>query len=82
MPAFTVLNPATEEPVAEVEQTSAEAADAAIARAVAAQAAWRMLAPGERAELLRAFADVIDAHIGELAELETAGSGHPAGQAR
>jgi acyl-CoA reductase-like NAD-dependent aldehyde dehydrogenase len=82
MPAFTVLNPATEEPVAEVEQTSNAAADAAIARAVAVQPAWRKVAPGERAALLRAFADVIDAHIGELAELETAGSGHPAGQAR
>jgi acyl-CoA reductase-like NAD-dependent aldehyde dehydrogenase len=82
MPAFTVLNPATEEPVAEVEQTSVAAADAAIARAVAVQPAWRKVAPGDRAALLRAFAEVIDAHIGELAELETAGSGHPAGQAR
>jgi acyl-CoA reductase-like NAD-dependent aldehyde dehydrogenase len=82
MPAFTVLNPATEEPVAQVEQTSAADADAAIARAVAAQAAWRKVAPGERAALLRAFADVVGAHIAELAELETAGSGHPAGQAR
>ncbi len=77
-----MLNPATEEPVAQVEQTSAAAADEAIARAVAVQPAWRKVAPGERAALLRAFADVIDAHIGELAELETAGSGHPAGQAR
>jgi acyl-CoA reductase-like NAD-dependent aldehyde dehydrogenase len=82
MPAFTVLNPATEEPVAEIEQTSAAAADAAIARAVAAQAAWRAVPPGERAALLRSFADVVDAHITELAELETTGSGHPAGQAR
>jgi acyl-CoA reductase-like NAD-dependent aldehyde dehydrogenase len=82
MPAFTVLNPATEEPVAEVEQTSAAAADEAIARAVAVQPAWRKVAPGERAALLRAFADVVDAHIGELARLETRGSGHPAGQAR
>jgi acyl-CoA reductase-like NAD-dependent aldehyde dehydrogenase len=82
MPAFTVLNPATEEPVAEVEQTSSTDTDAAIVRAVAAQGAWRKVAPGERAALLRAFADAIDAHIGELAELETAGSGHPAGQAR
>jgi len=82
MAAFTVLNPATEEPVAEVEQATAAAADAAIARAVAAQAAWRAMPPGERAALLRAFADAVDAHIGELAELETAGSGHPAGQAR
>ncbi len=82
MPVFTVLNPATEEPVAEVEQTSAAAADAAIARAVAVQPAWRKVAPGERAAVLRTFADVIDAYIGELAELETLGSGHPAGQAR
>ncbi len=82
MPVFTVLNPATEEPVAEVEQTSPAAADAAIARAVAVQPAWRKVAPGERAALLRAFADVVDAHIGELAGLETRGSGHPAGQAR
>jgi len=82
MSTFTVLNPATEEPVAQVEQTSAAATDAAIARAVAVQPAWRKVAPGERAALLRAFADVVGAHIGELAELETAGSGHPAGQAR
>jgi acyl-CoA reductase-like NAD-dependent aldehyde dehydrogenase len=82
MPAFTVLNPATEEPVAEVEQTTTATADEAIARAVAVQPSWRKVAPGERAALLRAFADVIDAHVGELAELETAGSGHPAGQAR
>src|SRR5215470_3470965 len=82
MPAFTVLNPATEQPVAEVEQTSAEATDAAIARAVAAQAAWRNVAPGERAALLRSFADAVDAHIEELAALEVAGSGHPVGQAR
>jgi acyl-CoA reductase-like NAD-dependent aldehyde dehydrogenase len=82
MSTFTVLNPATEEPVAQVEQTSAAAADDAIARAVAVQPAWRKVAPGERAALLRAFADAVDAHIGELAELETRGSGHPAGQAR
>jgi acyl-CoA reductase-like NAD-dependent aldehyde dehydrogenase len=82
MSTFTVLNPATEEPVVQVEQASAAAADEAIARAVAVQPAWRKVAPGERAALLRAFADAVDAHVGELAELETAGSGHPAGQAR
>jgi len=82
MPTFTVLNPATEEPVAQLAQTSAEEADAAVARALAARERWRAVAPGERAALLRAFADVVDAHIDELAALETAGSGHPAGQAR
>jgi acyl-CoA reductase-like NAD-dependent aldehyde dehydrogenase len=82
MSVFTVLNPATEEPVTTVTQTSAEQADEAIARAAAAQAAWRDVAPGDRARLLRAFAAAVDAHIDELAGLEVAGSGHPIGQAR
>jgi len=82
MSVFTVLNPATEEPVTTVTQASAEQADEAIARAAAAQAAWRDVAPGDRARLLRAFAAAVDAHIDELADLEVAGSGHPIGQAR
>src|ERR1700729_777263 len=82
MAEFTVLNPATEEPVTTVTQASAEQADEAIARAGAAQAAWRGVAPGDRARLLRAFAAAVDAHLDELADLEGAGSGHPVGQAR
>jgi acyl-CoA reductase-like NAD-dependent aldehyde dehydrogenase len=77
MSQYTVINPATERPVSTVELTSAEQADEAIERAAAAQPAWRELAPGDRARLLRAFAAEVDAHIGELAALETAGSGHP-----
>ena len=82
MSQFTVLNPATEEPVTTVTQASAEQADAAIGAAAAAQAAWRDVAPGDRARLLRAFAAVVDAHVEELAVLEVTGSGHPLGQAR
>jgi len=82
MSVFTVLNPATEEPVTTVTQVSAEQADEAIAAAAAAQAAWRDVAPGDRARLLRAFAAEVDAHVDELADLEVAGSGHPIGQAR
>jgi len=82
MSVFTVLNPATEEPVTTVTQVSAEQADEAISRAAAARAAWRDVAPGDRARLLRAFAAAVDAHIDELADLEVAGSGHPIGQAR
>jgi len=82
MSRYTVLNPATEQPVTTVTQASAEEADAAIGRAAAAQASWRAVAPGDRARLLRAFAAEVDAHVDELAALETAGSGHPAGQAR
>ena len=82
MTEFTVLNPATEEPVTTVTQPSMEETDAAIARAAAAWPAWRALAPGDRGRLLRAFAAVVDLHVSELADLEVAGSGHPVGAAR
>src|ERR1700677_368145 len=82
MSVFTVLNPATEEPVTTVTQVSAEQADQAISRAAAAQAAWRDVAPGDRARLLRSFAAAVDAYVEELAPLEVAGSGHPVGQSR
>jgi acyl-CoA reductase-like NAD-dependent aldehyde dehydrogenase len=82
MSEFTVLNPATEQPVTTVAQPTEADADAAIARAVAAQPRWRAVAPGERAGMLRRFAAAVDAHLGELADLEVAGSGHPVGQAR
>jgi acyl-CoA reductase-like NAD-dependent aldehyde dehydrogenase len=78
---YTVINPATEQPVTTVELTSAAAADAAVEGAVAAQAAWRAVAPGDRGRLLRRFAAEVDAHVSELAALEVAGSGHPVGQA-
>ncbi len=82
MSQFTVLNPATEQAVTTVTQASAHEADAAIARAAAAQQRWQSVSPGERAGLLRAFAAAVDAHVDELAGLEVAGSGHPLGQAR
>ena len=82
MSEFTVVNPASEEIVAAVARTTAGETDAAIERAVIAQAAWRAVAPADRAGLLRAFAGAVDAHIEELAGLEVAGAGHPVGQAR
>ena len=82
MPAFTVLNPATGEPVASVPGTSAEETDEAVARAVAAQPAWRAVAPGDRARLLRRFADAVDADLEHLAALEVQGAGHTIGNAR
>src|SRR6478672_11604516 len=79
MSTFTVLNPATEEPVTTLTQASAEEA---IARAAAAAAAWRAVSPGDRARMLRAFAAAVDAASEELAGLEVTGSGHPIGAAR
>ena len=57
MPAYDVINPATEEVVRTVALADVHEADAAIARAVAAQRTWRAIAPADRARLLRRFAD-------------------------
>jgi acyl-CoA reductase-like NAD-dependent aldehyde dehydrogenase len=77
-----ILNPANEQVVTTIASATAADADAAIARAVAAQPAWRAVSPGDRARLLRDFAAVVDEHAEELAGLEIANSGHPVGQAR
>jgi len=79
---YTVVNPATEQPVRIVPGASAEQTDAAIASAVLAQRAWRAVSPADRAALLRRFAAEIDAHSEELAQLEVTNSGHPVGAAR
>ncbi len=81
MSTSTVINPATEDVLRDVELLDVDAVDDAVARAVVAQRCWARLAPAERAGGLRAFAAVVDAHIGELAALEVANSGHPIGQA-
>jgi acyl-CoA reductase-like NAD-dependent aldehyde dehydrogenase len=80
--SFDVLNPATEEVVRTVALTSAEETDAAIARAHAAFPAWRDVAPGDRARLLRRFADAVEADVEHLARLEVENSGHTIGNAR
>lgn len=77
MTTTQLINPATEEPLRTVEQCDADAVDDAVARARVAQRSWAALAPAERAAALRAFAAVVDAHVGELAALEVANSGHP-----
>ena len=82
MTTFEVRNPATAEVVRQVELTSEAETDAAIARAHAAFPAWRAVAPGDRARLLRRFADAVDADIEHLARLEVENSGHTIGNAR
>jgi len=81
-PIYQVLDPATERPLAEVPMAGAEDVDAAVARAADAFPAWRDLAPGDRARLLRRFARRIDEELEDLARLEVANAGHPIGGAR
>ncbi|MEU8247617.1 aldehyde dehydrogenase family protein [Nonomuraea sp. NPDC048916] len=77
-----IINPATEEVVAEVEMAGPAEVDRAVELARRAYPAWREVSPGDRARLLRRFADLVDAHGEELALLEVANAGHPIGNAR
>jgi acyl-CoA reductase-like NAD-dependent aldehyde dehydrogenase len=78
----TLVNPSTGAPLREVPSTSVDEADAAIERAHDAFVSWRGVAPGERARLLRSFANVVEAHLEELARLEVENSGHTIANAR
>src|SRR5512134_2005613 len=77
-----VLEPATEEVMAELPRAGVEETDAAIERAKRAFPAWRRLAPGERAELLRGVSAAVRAHAEELARLEARNVGKPISDAR
>jgi len=78
----SVIDPTTAAPFAEVDLASAEEVDELIGAAHAAFPAWRAVAPGERASLLRRFAAVVDAHVDELAALEVRNAGHTWANAR
>jgi betaine-aldehyde dehydrogenase len=80
--AIEVIEPATEQVMAEVPRAGAEEVDAAVARAKAAFPAWRAVAPGDRAKLLRALADAIEGRLEDLAQLEARNAGKPIGDAR
>ena len=79
---LTVLNPATEEPIAELEQGGVEEADEAVARAKAAYPAWSAVAPGERGRLLRRLATLVEENAEELARIESQNVGKPIAGAR
>ncbi|HNV42236.1 MAG TPA: aldehyde dehydrogenase family protein [Ornithinibacter sp.] len=77
-----VINPATEQVVTRIDLVGVEETDAAVARAVEVGPAWRAVSPADRAQLLRRFADAVEAATDDLAALEVANSGHTIGNAR
>ena len=77
-----VLEPATEQVLAELPQAGVEEADAAVARARAAYPAWRAVAPADRSKLLHRLADALDAAREDLAVLEARNAGKPISDAR
>ena len=79
---LTVVNPATERPLAELPLGGAEAVDVAVAGATRAFPAWRAVSPTDRARLMRRFATGVEENLEELAQLETANVGKPISDSR
>jgi betaine-aldehyde dehydrogenase len=77
-----VLEPATEEVMAELPKAGPDNADAAVARAKEAFPAWRAVTPADRADLLRRISAAIRERIEELAQLEARNVGKPISDAR
>jgi betaine-aldehyde dehydrogenase len=80
--SVTVVNPATEERIAELEQAGVDETDAAVARAKAAFPAWRDVTPNDRARLLRRLATLVEEHGEELSRIESQNVGKPISGAR
>jgi acyl-CoA reductase-like NAD-dependent aldehyde dehydrogenase len=80
--SYDVVNPATEQVVRTVPLADVAATDAAVARARRAFDSWRQVAPADRGRLLRRFAERVEDHLEELAQLEVRNSGHTITNAR
>jgi betaine-aldehyde dehydrogenase len=79
---LTVINPATEKPIAELERAGVEETDAAVARARAAYPEWRAVSPSDRGRLLRRLATLVEEHAEELSRIESENVGKPISGAR
>ena len=77
-----VIEPATEQVLAELQEATVEEADQAVARAKAAYAPWRALHPKDRANLMRRLAAEIEKQAEALARLEARNVGKPISDAR
>ena len=76
-PAHSVLNPALGSVLVDINEASEAQVDAAVRAADHAFDGWSQTAPKDRAALLLKLADLIDAHAGELARLESDNCGKP-----
>jgi 1-pyrroline dehydrogenase len=77
-----IINPATGETIAEVQEGTQADVDRAVEAAAKAWPEWREVTPAERAELLLKLADLIDEHTDELAQLESQNVGKPLAAAK
>ena len=72
-----VTNPANGEVIAEMQLSTEEDVDRAVAAARRAFAGWSTTTPGERAAAIMKLADLLEEHAEEIADLEAADAGKP-----
>ncbi len=77
-----VVEPATEQVIAELPPAGVEEVDAAVARAKQAFTHWRAVAPAERSAQLHRLAEALEGKSEELATLEARNAGKPISDAR
>jgi acyl-CoA reductase-like NAD-dependent aldehyde dehydrogenase len=80
--AIQVIEPATEQVMAELPRAGKEETDAAVERARAAFPSWRAAEPADRSALLHRLTDAIDQRAEDLAQLEARNAGKPNSDAR
>jgi len=73
----TVINPATEDGIAEVPQADYTDVDNAVTAAKSAFTNWSQLSPAERSTLIYKLADALEAKTDRLTEIESLSAGKP-----
>jgi acyl-CoA reductase-like NAD-dependent aldehyde dehydrogenase len=77
-----VVEPATENVLAELPHAGVDEANAAVVRAKTAFPEWRAVTPAERAKIMRRIASALGERLEEVARLETRNVGKPIGDSR
>jgi acyl-CoA reductase-like NAD-dependent aldehyde dehydrogenase len=74
---YSTINPTTEQPLTEVAEGGAEDIERAIkaARKAFTEGAWPKLSPADRGRILWKIGDLLEAHLKEIAEIETLDQG-------
>src|SRR4029450_7935092 len=70
-----VVEPATENVLAELPHAGVDEANAAVVRAKTAFPKWRAVTPAERAKIMRRIASALGERLEEVARLETRNAG-------
>src|SRR5580658_532117 len=79
---FSVINPATEEPIATISLGSTADVDRAVAAAKRAFQSYSETSPDERLKLLRGIIEIYQSKIGEMADTISQEMGAPGSLAR